>query len=354
MIERVFLEFISNFWELLNSMAIYILIGVLIAGIIKVLIPDDFIKKHLGENRFKSVFNASLIGIPLPLCSCSVIPFVSSLKDSGASKASIQSFLISTPITGVDSILVTYGVLGGIFTAFRVISSLIIALIAGILSIIFVKEESVSKWSITPKENNSNEHHCHNNDKKMKFDIKELIDYSFNTLFKDIAKALLLGLVLGALITTFVPQNLEELLSENYLISYLIVLAIAIPLYVCATASVPIGASLILIGFSPGAVLLFLSAGPATNAVTISVIYKILGKKSLAIYLGSIIIGSIIFGFLIDVMFSDLAINIKEIMHHQEDANLISIISSIILLGLIFKYIFPKKKKCDGESCGCH
>jgi len=164
-------EFFINFWTLTNDMAIYILIGVLIAGALKQVIPEDFISKHLDSNSFGSVIKSSLFGIPLPLCSCSVIPFATSLKKEGASSGSVLSFLISTPITGADSILATYGFFGWIFTIYRVVTSLIIAVVAGVLQNLFgqVLDEKKEEYKSCCNDNS-------NSKEKRKISIKRVFE----------------------------------------------------------------------------------------------------------------------------------------------------------------------------------
>ena len=179
--------------------------------------------------------------------------------------------------------------------------------------------------------------------------------YAFITLLGDIAKPLFWGLILGALITVAIPDNLAELIKDNSWLSYLIVIVIAVPMYVCATASLPIAAGLMLAGVSAGAAFVFLSAGPATNTVTIGVVKKMLGSKSLAIYLGSIIIGSILFGLGLDYIFDASAIDPTSLIHMDEKGGIISILSSIVLWGLVLWFIlkpyFTKKDSCNGGSC---
>jgi hypothetical protein len=176
--------------------------------------------------------------------------------------------------------------------------------------------------------------------------------YAFVTLLGDIAKPLLLGLIIGALITVAVPKNLSDLLITYHWISYLIVVAIAIPMYVCATASLPIAAGLMLAGVSPGAAFVFLSAGPATNTVTIGVVKKMMGTQILTIYLATIGIGSILFGFGLDYLLD--GVNVKEIIHIDENPGLIEWISSTILWGFVIYFIakpyaghLKKKRKVE-------
>ncbi len=328
--------FFKNFIELSNAMAPYIIFGVLIAGVLKQLIPDEFVSKHLGKGDISSVFKASLFGIPLPLCSCSVIPFATSLKKEGASKGAVQSFLISTPITGADSILATYGFFGWIFTIYRVLSSLIIAIVAGIIQNI-----QNSKFE---EKNNETENctsscacsHSHIKEKKT-FSLKAVFAYAFITIFKDFAKPLFWGLILGSAFSTFFPTEYAKILFENQFLTYFVILLLSMPLYICATASLPIAAGLMMSGMSGGAAFIFLSAGPATNSVTMSVVYKTLGKNSLIIYLSVIATLSLLFGYFYDMLFPNL--NILNITQHSESIDLLSYIASAIMLFLIAYYI---------------
>ena len=249
-------EFAINFLNLANAMSIYILFGLIFAGFLKELLPKDFITKHLGKSSIGSVIKATLLGIPMPVCSCSVIPLAKSLQKEGASRGAVQSFLISTPITGIDSILATYSFFGWFFTIFRVVTSIIMAITAGVLQNLFYKEPKL-KFNLTPTKANfatnfntksvnfsstCSSSCCANEPKKESFSIKRVFTYAFNTLFSDIAKSLFIGLLIGALFTTFLPKELLLSMSDNLILTYLIVIAISMPLYVCATSSLPIGA----------------------------------------------------------------------------------------------------------------
>ncbi len=353
------MEYLVEFWqaliELSNAMAPYILFGLLFAGILHEIVPESLVTKHLGKENISSVTKATLFGVPLPVCSCGVIPLATSIKKSGASKGATLSFLISTPITGVDSILATYGIFGWIFTIYRVITSMIISIIAGILTNIFDNQEEIKKplfslakaapnRAFTPMKTNDETDcdkgcGCENSKGKKRFSLKKALKYGFVTLLGDIAKPLFWGLLIGALITVIIPDNLSEILKDYSWLSYIIVILIAVPMYVCATASLPIAAGLMLSGVSAGAAFVFLSAGPATNTVTIGVVKKILGNRSLYIYLGSIIIGSILFGLGLDYIFSINSIDPKALIHLNEKAGLFAIFSTLVLWGFIFYFI---------------
>lgn len=326
--------FFEALYDLSNAMAPYILFGLLFAGLLHELVPDSLVKNHLGDNSILSVIKATLFGIPLPVCSCGVIPLAAGMKKSGASNGATLSFLISTPITGVDSILATYGMFGWIFTLYRVVTSMIISIIAGILSNFYTLEVALEPLS-EPKSCCSSDS-CSTDAKGQRFSPLRIFKYAFETLLKDIASPLLLGLLLGALITILVPENLSQILLEYTWLSYLIAIVIAVPMYVCATASLPIAAGLILAGVSPGAAFVFLSAGPATNTVTMGVVKNMLGSTTLYIYLGSIVIGSILFGFGLDYLLTD--VSAKELVHMDEEASFLAIGASILLWGYIIYY----------------
>ncbi len=360
---EIILKFLHSLIELSNAMAPYILFGLIFAGILHELVPQTLVTKHLGKENIFSVIKATLFGIPLPVCSCGVIPLAASIKKSGASKGATLSFLISTPITGADSILATYGMFGWIFTLYRIFTSIIIAIVSGVITNIFDKDEEQKikevKKQIKPKFSFANSTKPSNppltsfsvksgNSKFSttipktpikKFSLKRALDYSFVSLLGDIAKPLFWGLILGALISTIIPQNLSNILTHYPWISYILAISIAIPMYVCATASLPIAAALMLSGVSPGAAFVFLSAGPATNIVTAGVVKKMFGSRSLWIYLGSIAIGSLLFGLGLDYIFDIKNIDPKSIINIEENASLVAIASSIFLWGSILYFL---------------
>lgn len=366
--------FIGSLAELSNAMAPYILFGLLFAGVLHELVPDTIVTKHLGKENVSSVVKSTLFGIPLPVCSCGVVPLATSIKKSGASKGATLSFLISTPITGIDSILATYGMFGWLFTIYRVITSMIMATVAGILTNYLDKEEVVEEKpkpafsastpmgvkptgaqtfmmnpNAAPKKEEASccsstaSSCCSSEPKSQKFSLKKGLKYGFITLLGDIATPLFWGLMIGAVISTAIPQNLSDILVEYSWLSYIIVIAIAVPMYVCATASLPIAAALMLNGVSAGAAFVFLSAGPATNTVTIGVVKQMLGKRSLYIYLGSIIVGSLLFGFGLDYVFAANNIHPASLLHMHEKTGIISILSSIALWGFIFYFLVVKR-----------
>ena len=346
------ISFLDALWHLSVAMAPYILFGLLMAGLLHLFLPDAFIAKHMGKKDLASIIKATVFGIPLPVCSCGVIPLATQLRKEGASKGATLSFLIATPISGIDSIVATYGLFGLFFTIYRIVASLIIALAAGVLMLFSEKRESSrhkSSFGLTPQgsatvlQSNrksdtsccSSESCCDSGTSKKHSRIYELLHYAFVALLGDIAKPLLWGLLIGAAITVAVPEELSSLLSGSIILSYLIAIAIAVPMYVCATASLPIAAALILQGVSAGAAFTFLMAGPATNTVTIGVVKKLLGIKAVIIYLSVIVIGSILFGLGLDYLFEKEQINPTSIVHLEGEHTLFGTLSSIVMWGLL-------------------
>jgi uncharacterized membrane protein YraQ (UPF0718 family)/copper chaperone CopZ len=287
------LEYITSYFkvliELTADMAPYLLLGFLFAGLLKVFLPQNMMSRYLGKSSFKSVANASLLGIPLPLCSCGVLPAGISLYKNGASKGSSVSFLISTPQTGVDSILVTWSMLGLPFALIRPVAALFTGIFGGVMT---NKLEHEKK---TPDEK-----HDEYEAIKQKPSLRAVLNYAFVEMMADIAKWLVIGLLIAALISVLIPDNFFQEFQISGILGMLIILVASIPLYICATSSVPIAAVLLMKGLSPGALLVFLMAGPATNAATMTVVGQNLGRKTLIIYLTALVVGSLVFGLFID------------------------------------------------------
>ncbi len=291
------LEYISLYFKellyLCNEMSPYLLLGFVFAGILHVYVKQERITKYLGKPNFKSSLRAALIGVPLPLCSCGVIPTGVSIQKNGASKGAAVSFLISTPQTGVDSMLMTYSMLGLPFAIVRPL----VAFVTGVLGGVFTNYLDKS-----PETQAVDNHNFKSNiPKENKF--RKFFTYAFVDFLQDISKWLIIGLLLAALISVLLPDDFFSEYINSPILGMLIVLAISVPLYVCATGSVPIAAVLMMKGLSPGAAFVFLMAGPATNAATIAVIGKSMGKTVLTAYLASIIGGALIFGLIIDYLF---------------------------------------------------
>ncbi len=339
--------FLDNFIILLNAMSIYIIIGLFIAGILKQVIPDNFVSSHLGKNSTSSVIKATLFGIPLPVCCCSVIPLAQGLKKEGASKGAIQSFLISTPITGVDSILATYSLFGFVFVVFRIVSSIIIAITVGLVQNFVQKNDNTKLDSLETSLETSccSSSSCGaNKNIKESFSFIKVFTYGYIVLFNSMAKALLVGLVLGSLFVTFMPKEYTQVLFENQFLTYIVIILFSMPLYTCATASLPLAAAFMLQGMSPGGGI-YLSD---TSAITMSVVYKMLGKTSLIIYSSIIAVLALLFGFIYDTFFKELTL--LTIITDHEHINIFNIMASVLMMVLIFYHLikdtFSKKESC--------
>lgn len=344
-------RFFDTLWALGNEMGIYIISGLLLAGILHQLIHESAIKRHLGKNNSASVYKAALFGTPLPLCSCSVIPFAISLHKNGASKGSTLSFLISTPITGIDSILATFGLFGFAFTLYRLITSIVIAALAGIIMNFLDSSSTKSSFSLQP---------TFTKPAMLKFtkpaeptikpfSLKTLFTYGFGTLFGSFAKPMAWGLLAGAFISSAFEPNILAELGANKALSYIAAVGMAAPMYVCATASLPIAASLIIAGVSPGAAFIFLSAGPATNIVTMGIVKTELGGKALSVYLGVIMATSVLFGAAVDLIFDKLHISLSIANH--EHHSLLSQAGAIMLFALIVWHLMAPLFKKPSSSC---
>ncbi|HCE58068.1 MAG TPA: heavy metal-associated domain-containing protein [Prolixibacteraceae bacterium] len=310
--EKYIAEYFSELWFLLLEMAPWLLLGLIFAGLLKVYFPQKHIDKYLGKPNFKSALNASLLGVPMPLCSCGVIPTGISFYKNGASKGATNSFLISTPQTGVDSIFATYSMLGWPFAVLRPLVAFVTGVFGGVLTNFFIKEKPVKKASAfagfkidaaafgqAEKTCSDDSCGCHDSERPdNRHSLVRAADYAFVELLQDIAKWLIIGFLVAALISVVLPDDFFSSFKGLGLLEILVVLAASVPIYICATGSIPIAAVLLMKGVSPGAALVFLMAGPATNVATIAVLGKTMGRKSLIIYLSAIIGGAIVFGLL--------------------------------------------------------
>lgn len=331
-------EFLSDFLKesvnLWLAMAPYLLMGLFIAGILHVFLGTSLVSRHLGKSAFGSIVKATLFGIPLPICSCGVIPVAASLRKEGASKSATLSFLVSTPTTGVDSIMATYSLMGPLFAVFRPIAAFFSGLTIGVLNHFFNKE----KINISMDKPFERKH-------LPRGKIKEVFRYGFVELAEDIGKWLLVGVVIGGVLTVAIPRDfILGFLSYPWL-HFLIMLVIAIPLYVCATGSIPIAAALIQKGFSPGSAMVFLIAGPATNAVTLSFVRSKLGKKAFYLYLTSIVVVSIVAGLVFNLIWSRTGRDMAMIHSHGEQLPYALRVASGIFLLLIILKGFVKRRK---------
>ena len=310
------------------QMSPYLLLGFLIAGILHVYVPGRFYTKYLSSGNRLSVLYAALLGVPLPLCSCGVIPTAIGLKNERASNGAVASFLIATPQTGIDSILATFSVLGLGFALMRPAAALITGVCGGLIVNRLVPGR---QYDDTPCAVAS----AHTGNR-----LFRVFRYASFDMIQDIGARLLIGLIIAALINVAVPDSFFLRFTDRPLLQMLVILVVAVPMYICSTGSIPVAAALIMKGMSPGAAMVMLMAGPAVNMASILVIRKSMGGRFTAVYISTIVVFSILFGLLVNALGigSDLADASEMACHHTHGSNMLSpwrIICSVILILLI-------------------
>jgi len=356
----------QNTFHLLLESSVYVIFGLIISGLMRIFLSPASVAKHLGKGRFISVFKAAFLGIPLPLCSCGVLPAAVSLKKQGANNGATAAFLISTPESGIDSIAITYALLDPVMTIARPIVAFFSAITAGISENLFHKQndqERVHPNLICPIDGCCDGQDCspkeHRRHHSFLEKIKTGLIYAFTDVWGDIASWFAVGLLLAGMITTFIPDEAISRYLGGGLPSMLIMLAVGIPLYICATASTPIAAALILKGVSPGAALVFLLAGPATNVTSITVLLGILGKRATAIYLTTIALSAVMFGLILDQFYALSGLSAKAVVGQAAEfmPYWAKWTGAVILLLLSAKPIFRSiqagfKSKVTGRHAG--
>ncbi len=341
------IEFLTNIvyssWDLLLESSVYILIGLLFGGILRVFLSPHSIANHMGKGRYMSVLKAAILGIPLPLCSCGVLPAAVSLKKQGANNGATTAFLISTPESGVDSISITYALLDPIMTIARPISAFFMATAAGFMENVSNRRFETTKIQpdlSCPVDGCCDGNECppevHNNHHSIVEKMASGVKYAFTDIWSDLAGWFFVGLFLAGFITALIPDDFFQQYLGGGFSSMLLMLVIGIPIYICATASTPVAAALIMKGVSPGAALVFLLAGPATNITSLTVLTGVLGKRATAIYLGSIAFFSVIFGLAVDKIYHYLNISPQAILGEASEIMPFWLeISGVVLLLLI-------------------
>lgn len=392
------MELLINFWHLFLLSAPWLMLGLLIAGLLNVYLPANFLNRHLGQEGLWTTIKAAFIGAPMPLCSCGVIPAAVGLRRAGASKSATTAFLVSTPETGVDSVSVSYVLLGPFMAVIRPIAAVCSAITAGVLvgkdseshqhehntltksqgasccstkEVVQTKPTSccstadltatkscggtsadatLAETSCCAKESSAvaKKASCCDDDEVMQVEtsfakLKRAISFSCNKLLEDTMVWLLIGLFFAALVQTYVPASYLSQWGSGIL-AMLVVILISIPMYICATASTPIAAGLLLSGVSPGAVLVFMLAGPATNIATLGVVAKELGRRAVFAYLVGVIGVALLFGFLTDYLVVEYGFVVAPMMaeEHQVLPHWLSVASGVVLALLIARLVLKK------------
>ena len=330
----------SNFVLLFTESAPFLLLGMFIAGMINQWVPRTWVEKTLGGKS--SILNAALIGAPLPLCSCSVIPVAMGIRRSGASKASTASFLVATPETGVDSIGITYALMGPIMAVARPIAAIASAIVTGLFVLWFGKQDNATELEPQVKSTSSCCHKVSVTPTTLSEKIKAALVFGYGQLLRDFMLWFLIGIFFAALVTTLVPTGFLSQYGQGIL-AMLVVVLISIPMYVCATASTPLAVGLLLSGITPGAALVFMLTGPATNIATLMVIKNELGKRELGLYLLAIVLSALTAGLILDFLFEQFSWQLQ--LSHGEHSDMMGIFyqgCAWVLAGLI---VYQLQKK---------
>jgi uncharacterized membrane protein YraQ (UPF0718 family) len=306
-------EFAGNTLLLFLDAAPWLVLGLVAAGVLKAWVPETSINRWLGGNGLWPITKAALIGTPLPLCSCGVLPTALGLHRSGAARGPTVSFLIATPETGADSILLSYAMLGPFMTIVRPVAAIFSAIVTGLLAA-FVRQEHTTPVESVPCSSGCCSSACtptaqHISGGPLKTTLAGL-RYAFTDILDDIVVWLGIGILLAGLVTTLVPPMSLAGWGSG-LPAMLVMLLAGIPMYICATASTPFAAALLLSGISPGTVLVFLLAGPATNLATLAVVRKELGNQVLLAYLGGITGSSLALGLASDALANFMGLDIQ-------------------------------------------
>ncbi len=341
--------FAGNVWILTAQMAPYLILGFLMSGLFFWLIQPETVGRLLGKPNLSSVIKSCLVGIPMPLCSCSVIPVAASLKKNGASRGATAAFISATPQTGVDSIFATYSLMGGLFTVMRIVVALISGIVTGLLIELFCgRKKQLSEIPIETVKKT-----CCSTPALQRPGLIQSLKYGFLKLPSELSTALIVGLILAGLITTLLPPNWFEGSFSSGSAAFLIVTLIGLPLYICATASIPMAYALIAAGLSPGAALVFLIVGPATNTATVVTLWKILGHKATGIYLTSLTAIAWISGWILNAGF-DLVI-VDASIHSKHDALPTSLWQHVCGLALvaILTIGLSRRKRQNGQKESC-
>lgn len=313
------LEILQSAWQFLLISSPYILLGLVVSGFIRSFLNPTIIAKYLGANTIGSVVRAALLGVPLPLCSCGVVPTAIALRQQGASRGAVLTFLITTPESGVDSIAMTYALIDPIMAAFRPIAAFLSGIVAGTIDVLIGDHHK----TVYPKHNDDC---CAADTPQLRLPprtplrqrLKEGFYFSFVTLLNDIGLWFLAGVLIAGVINYWIPAAVVEQYLGGGMQSMVIVLVVSIPLYICAAEATPIAAALMMKGMSPGAALVLLMAGPATNIASLIVLSRFLGKGAMTIYLLTIAGMSLAMGYSLNAIYAALETTPKIASHMMQ------------------------------------
>ncbi len=345
------LSVLKDSWELLLEASVYVLFGILVAGLLKVFLNPAAIARHLGKGKFISTVKAAILGIPIPLCSCGVLPAAASLKKQGANNGAVTAFLISTPESGVDSIAITYALLDPIMTVARPIVAFVSAVLAGIIENFFdqIPEEASQAPDLScPVDGCCDGSDCptelHSTHHTLKEKIRSGLTYAITDIWYDLALWFFAGVLVAGIISAAVPETAMSKYLGGGFHSMIIALVMGIPLYICASASTPIAAALILKGASPGTALVFLITGPATNVTSLSVVLKILGRRATIIYLSVLALTALASGLILDKIYLSLNLSARAMVGQSSEIfpHWFRLVGTLFLLSISVKPLWNK------------
>ena len=332
-------QYFSHFMQVFCAMAPWLLAGYFLAGVIAFFLRVETVKKHLGGKGLRPVLKAVLLGVPLPVCSCGVIPIATALRNEGAGKGATGAFFISTPQTGIDSIIVTASMMGLPFAIIRPVVALLSGLSGGLL---------ISKFcNSTPALSTEKKGHCccctgsSDKEKSWKNAPQFILSYGFLRMMKSTAPSLLQGMAVAALIQQILPADFgQAYLKSNTFLEFAAVLLLSVPLYVCSSASVPVAVTLLLKGFSPGAALLFLIAGPGIHSVSISSMRQIIGTKAAAIAVGAVAFWAVAAGIFVNA--ANISVSAVQINNAVSSSSTHKTVCGIILFLLVLRALIAR------------
>ena len=284
-------------WQIALEMAPYVVLGLIAAVLVYAVFPKDRIQRWMGKRGIGSIVKGALAGIPLPLCSCGVLPVAMTLKRNGASDGATVSFLVSEPETGPDSIAVTYALINPLMTVVRPIAALITAITTGLA----VERFAPSRTRASEEQKTKGTERTYVSWGQR---LQQSFVYVMHDFLPDIANWLVLGIVLSGVLAVLIPEDWFANIGSFWQLVMGVV--VGVPLYICASASTPIAAVFLAKGMSPGAALVFLLVGPATNAASFLVVVRELGMKTAAVYLGGMIVSAVAIGLVVDATMGSL------------------------------------------------
>ncbi|HKK72059.1 MAG TPA: SO_0444 family Cu/Zn efflux transporter [Candidatus Krumholzibacteria bacterium] len=341
------IEFLRQTVAIFVESAPYLLLGFGLAGLSKVFLDrESWLARSLGRKGLRSVGLASVIGAPLPLCSCSVLPAALGLRRQGASKGATSSFLISVPETDIVSVLLTYGLLGPVMAVLRPVAALVTALVTGVAVDALDRDterasgptaaEAVGRPDDACDDDGcADDHPPHGASLDTGPWWKRAAHFGFVEFFDDIAGPLILGILLAGLVAALVPAFDTIGFGNTVVLGYVVALVVGIPSYVCATATTPVAVGLIMAGMSPGAALTLLLAGPATNIASFVVLGREFGRRLLLVYLLGIASIAVTFGLLVDMVWGADAVRFGSVAESGSAPSVIGVVSAWILFAMV-------------------